>query len=97
MKYVALLAASQLADLLSTWFAISHGATEMNPIAKAALNYGGYAMFFSFKMVVVALGFFIVYRAARFGARYLRNVHRIVLVLALIAFAVAAWNMVAWI
>lgn len=97
MKYILLLALSQLADVASTAFALNQGAHEMNPLANFLIAYGGISLFLSFKVMLVVFAAFLVIRAKRFGLEFIRRVNRILLVLAILAFGIAALNMVTWV
>lgn len=51
---VVLAVISQFADFFSTVFALNNGAEEANPIVAAVLAWGGYWLFFVFKLTAVA-------------------------------------------
>lgn len=96
MKYLVLLALSQLSDLGSTAFSLAHGATEMNPVGRFVLEHGGYISLLGFKVAFVAFAAYIIYRARRFGVAHIRRVNRIVLVLAVLFILTSVLNMVSW-
>jgi hypothetical protein len=50
-RTLALLAAAEAGDLLTTWYGLTHGAHEANPATLAAVAFGGWAV-----VAVVKLG-----------------------------------------
>lgn len=96
MKYLILLAFSQAADVGSTAFSIAHGAQELNPVLGFLMT-GGWEAVLLAKAALVILAAICIVHATRFGLRYIRLTNRVILVLAIIALAVAAFNMVSWI
>lgn len=53
VRTLALLAAAQLGDLLTTWYGLAHGAQEANPVTLAAVAFGGWAVIAFIKLGTV--------------------------------------------
>lgn len=97
MKWIALLAFSQVADLASTAFSISRGAHELNPLIRVLVENGGLATILLAKSAVIIFAAYLTIRAARLGLRYVRFTNGVVVGLSVLAFMVATLNMVSWI
>lgn len=97
MKALALLGISQVADVGATAFALGRGATEMFPVPRFLLENGGFASLILIKAAFFIFAALIVVRATRYGARHMGRVNRLVVALAVLFLAVAAFNLVSWI
>lgn len=53
IRTLALLAAAQTGDLLTTWYGLTHGAHEANPVTLAAVGFGGWAVIAFLKLGTV--------------------------------------------
>lgn len=97
LKYVILLALSQIADVASTVFGITHGAHELNPFVAVLMTSGGVAAVILFKAMVVVLAAILTTRAVHYGLTYVRFINGVVIGLSVLTFAIAISNMVTWV
>lgn len=94
-RTLALLAAAQLADILTTWYGLNHGAREGNPGTLAAVAFGGWAMFAFIKLGTVPVVGLLSYLTPTEKVR--RHVHTAIRFVAAMIFGVATVNvLVTW-
>lgn len=94
MRYVLLLALSQVADVASTGFSLSHGSTEMNPLVKMLLVSGGLGLLLLFKLGLVVFAALLVKRAIRINDGAVTRINTILIIMSAMFFGVAGWNLI---
>ena len=95
MKYVILLAASQIADVLTTGIALSRGAFETNGIAAAIMNIGGLPLLALFKMLVVLVASLLILRSKEVrDSRFLGIIYGVIVFISAFTFAIAGFNII---
>lgn len=93
MKYVLLLALSQVADVVTTGLAMAHGSYETNPTALWIIQRGGLFALLLVKLFVIVLAAYIAVRVARKDIKTQRFAYVVIVGIAFAYFMVASWNL----
>jgi hypothetical protein len=91
MKWLFVLALSQLVDIGTTGYGLSRGNREANPLVLAIIHSGGLLPLLLSKMAIVVFAAFVIYRLSRYG--YGRLASTVVCWMAIAIFLVSGWNL----